>query len=134
VQRLIQCYAHVVCGTVSLLQVLRAELEKVDEHYIKRELQLQTDIDALDVSELSVEGKRAALAECSKAIQDLTNFAALNYSAVLKAVKKRNRRLQMACGDTVVTAPTRDFLVNRHFFASRELAMIIDSSHVLAEV
>jgi hypothetical protein len=123
-----------LCSTRFLLQVLRAELDKVDKHYIQREVRLQTDIAALDCSGLSNEEKAIALAEIRRAIQDLTNFAALNYSAVLKAVKKRNRRLQMACGDSVVTAPTRDFLVGRRFFASRQLANIIDASHVLTEV
>lgn len=117
-----------------MLQALCAELDNVDKHYIRRETVLQAQIAALDDPEMSKEDKMAALAKIRQGIQDLTNFAALNYSAVLKAVKKRNRRLQMACGDSVVTAPTRDFFVGRRFFASGQLAKIVDISHSLTQV
>lgn len=116
------------------MQALCAELDNVDKHYTQREIGLQKEIAALDDPGISKADKIAALAEIRMGIQDLTNFAALNYSAVLKAVKKRNRRLQMACGDSVVTAPTRDFLVGRRFFASSELAKIVDASHALTQV
>lgn len=134
------CTASVVCfwltqfRVVCFLQALCAELDNVDKHYVRREIALQSEIAALDRPGVSKEDKMAALAEIRKGIQDLTNFAALNYSAVLKAVKKRNRRLQMACGDSVVTAPTRDFLVGRRFFASGHLAKIVDTSHSLTQV
>lgn len=116
------------------MQTLRAELDNVDKHYVRREAGLQAELAALEEQGMKKEEKTATLAEIRKGIQDLTNFAALNYSAVLKAVKKRNRRLQMACGDSVVTAPTRDFLVGRRFFASNQLAKIIAAAHTLTQV
>jgi hypothetical protein len=126
------CMCAVGMTSVTAMQTLRRELNKVDRHYEEREAQLQTEILVLEQSGSSEALETLVLVR--KSIQELTNFAALNYSAVLKIVKKRNRRLQIVCGDSVVTAPSFDFLKGRAFFTSTRLAILIGSAHALTQV
>lgn len=85
-------------------------------------------------SQGSIRDKLQRLAKARQSIQEITNFAALNYSAVLKAVKKRNRRLQLACGDSAITAASYDFLADKSFFKSTTLAQVLQSSQSLSQV
>lgn len=74
------------------------------------------------------------LAVLRKHLQELTKYAALNYVAVLKAVKKRNRRLMDACGDQVVTVAPFSVLQNQAFFTAAELQQIGSAAMALDPV
>eukprot|EP00892_Ulva_mutabilis_P009922 jgi/Ulvmu1/7301/UM035_0090.1 len=106
---------------------LNAELVKVDKIYNGLEDALRLEVAQIE-SQGTVRDKLTRLANARQTIQEVTNFAALNYSAVLKAVKKRNRRLQLACGDSAITAASYDFLADKSFFKSTTLAQVLQSS------
>jgi hypothetical protein len=77
----------------------------------------------------------AALAQLRAEVQDLRKYAVLNYVAVIKAIKKRNRHLRDACGGAEV-APLRavDLLSCQYFFTSPKLAALSTRAEVLAKV
>lgn len=115
------------------LQTLNTELARIDKIYVALEDALQKEVAQID-SHGNVRDKLQCLAKARQSIQETTNFAALNYSAVLKAVKKRNRRLQLACGDSAITAASYDFLADKSFFKSTTLAQVLQSSLSISEV
>lgn len=125
------CRWHLFIATA--LQALNAELAKVDKLYVGLEEALQVEVAQIESQE-SVRDKLTRLANARQSIQEITNFAALNYSAVLKAVKKRNRRLQLACGDSAITAASYDFLADKSFFKSTTLAQVLQSSLSISRV
>jgi SPX domain protein involved in polyphosphate accumulation len=114
------------------VQTLEAELAKVCRFFVDQEAHLQSTLDSLRGAPPAT--LPAALAALHKGVQDLTKFAALNYVAVLKAVKKRNRRLRDVCGDVVVTVAPFSILKHQTFFTSRELARITAASLALEKV
>ena len=70
-------------------------------------------------------------------LRDLRKWAALNYIAVVKAAKKRNRHLGAACA----AGPRRahalravDVLSRQYFFTSPRLAALTTQAEVLAQV
>ena len=67
-------------------------------------------------------------------VQELTKFAVLNYMAVIKAIKKRNKRLKEVCGDAVVPILSFDVLQHQPFFYSRALSQVATSAAILEEV
>ena len=111
------------------VQVLHDEMDKVSNFYVGEEGRLKAAF--LRAKALSGLKRTDALQTLYRHIQDLTKFAALNYVAVLKAIKKRNRRLRDACGDVVVTVAPFSILRDQAFFSSQELAKL---SSATAEV
>lgn len=65
-------------------------------------------------------------------IQDLRKFVVLNYVAVVKAVKKRNRHLRAACGLRVTSLRAVNILAGQHFFTSLTLAAVATRVEVLS--
>lgn len=125
--------SHLRINEGSILQALHSELGKVDKHYVDLEEALTVEVDNIE-SQGSIRDKLQRLAGARERIQEITNFAALNYSAVLKAVKKRNRRLQLACGDSAITAASYDFLADKSFFKSTTLAQVLQSLQSVSQV
>jgi hypothetical protein len=107
------------CHSSSLVQTLQRELAKVSSIYLDEAARLKTLLKELQSSEPS--HVLPGLAMLRENLQELTKYAALNYVAVLKAVKKRNRRLRDACGDQVVTVAPFSVLHNQAFFTAAEL-------------
>ena len=64
----------------------------------------------------------------------LRKFAVLNYVAVVKAVKKRNRHLRRACGAGAEPLAAVQLLGSQPFFISTKLAALSTRADVLAEV
>lgn len=64
----------------------------------------------------------------------LRKFAVLNYVAVVKAVKKRNRHLRKACGVGATPLAAVELLTQQPFFTSTKLARLSTQADVLAEV
>jgi membrane-bound lytic murein transglycosylase MltF len=107
---------------LSAVQTLQRELARVSCFYLDEAARLQNLLEELQTSQLPF--LRAGLSLLRHDLQDLTKYAALNYVAVLKAVKKRNRRLRDACGDQVVTVAPFSVLQNQAFFMAAELQQI----------
>lgn len=107
------------------MQALNEQLSKVDKHYSHLEEALHVEVSQVECNGIPVSDQLQRLSHARRNTQELTQFAALNYSAVLKAVKKRNRRLQLACGDSAITAASSDFLADKSFFKSTTLAHIL---------
>ena len=87
--------------------------------YSAQEARLQEALTQLQCEPVATIGP--GLAALRRQLQELTKYAALNYVAVLKAVKKRNRRLRDACGDRVVTVAPMAVLQREAFYTSRQL-------------
>lgn len=117
-----ECAAVLSSQRVAHLQVLGRELTKVSTAYSLEEARAVESLQR--VRRLSGAASAAELQRLHRLIQDLTKFAALNYVAVLKAIKKRNRRLRNACGDVVVTVAPFSVLQHQAFFTSKELVRI----------
>ena len=68
-------------------------------------------------------------------LTDARKFAVLNYIAVIKAVKKRNRHLGAKIGTTSLK-PMRalDLLNTQHFYTSSKLAALSTQAEILSQV
>lgn len=69
-------------------KLLVSELEKVSQFYADKAVQLESAMQ-------QVQGQAQRLKEVQSEIQELIKFVALNYLAVVKAIKKRNRHLKV---------------------------------------
>lgn len=68
-------------------------------------------------------------------LRELRKWVALNYVAVVKAVKKRNRHLRGACAsEPVCPVSAVALLSTQHFFTSGMLAALSTRAEVLAQV
>ena len=67
-------------------------------------------------------------------VNDLRKFAVLNYVAVVKGVKKRNRHLRKACGIVAMPLAAVPLLSDQPFFTSTRLAALSTQADLLAEV
>lgn len=114
------------------MQTLAAQLAKVSAFYDAFEKQLLQQLDTYGSGASTPAADQ--LARLHQQVQDLTKFAALNYVAVLKAIKKRNRRLRDSCGDQVVTVAPFSVLKHQAFFTSRRLPLITQQAKALHEV
>jgi SPX domain protein involved in polyphosphate accumulation len=112
--------APCLCLVASLLQTLDMELAKVSQFYVKEEARLLASLREARSQPLNTK----LLVDLHSQVQWLFQYAALNYVAVVKAVKKRNRRLRDACGDQVVTVQPLNYLQDQVFFEHKELAHI----------
>jgi predicted component of type VI protein secretion system len=111
--------------------VLRLELQKVAAFYVEKEEELAAAVAGLAHSAHSA----AALSALRSEIQDLRKYAVLNYYAVVKAAKKRNRHLRAACGGAAVP-PLRAVAVlsQQRFFTSPTLAALATQAEILEQV
>ena len=76
----------------------------------------------------------AVLAAFRAEVLALRKFAVLNSTAVIKAVKKRNRHLRHALGPSVQPLRSIDLLSQEHFFTSSRLAALSTGAEVLSQV
>ena len=67
-------------------------------------------------------------------VLDLRKYAVLNSTAVIKAVKKRNRHLRAAVGPTLHPLRATDLLSQQYFFTSSKLAALSTQAEVLSKV
>lgn len=80
-------------------------------------------------------GSGAALHSLRAEVTDLRKFAVLNYIAVIKAVKKRNRHLGAKVGAAILQ-PLRalDLLSQQLFYTSPKLAQLYTQAEILSQV
>lgn len=76
--------------------VLRQELKKISAFYVEKEEELQAIMQGL------ANRNTNCLASFRQEVQDLKKYVVLNYVAVIKAIKKRNRHLKVGVGGKVV--------------------------------
>ena len=67
-------------------------------------------------------------------ITDLRKFAVLNYVAVIKAVKKRNRHLGAKVGGAFVQMRAVDVLSQQYFYTSPKLARLATRAEIMSQV
>lgn len=67
-------------------------------------------------------------------ITDLRKFAVLNYVAVIKAVKKRNRHLGAKVGGAFVQMRAMDVLSRQYFYTSPKLARLATQAEIIDQV
>ena len=67
-------------------------------------------------------------------VNALRKFAVLNYVAVVKGVKKRNRHLRKACSTSRTAMSAVQLLSKQPFFTSTRLAALTTQADLLAEV
>lgn len=114
------------------MQTLQSELAKVVEFYDDCESRLAATLAQLEALPLldAAEG----LVQLRLEVQELTKYAVLNYMAVIKAVKKRNRRLAEVVGPTVTPLVALDLLQHQSFFTSKVLSQVATAATILEEV
>ncbi|KAA6419636.1 MAG: CTD small phosphatase 2-like [Trebouxia sp. A1-2] len=101
---------------------IQQELERINAFYSEQEQQLETFNTAARLHLLSSE------------VIDLRKFVVLNYIAVIKAYKKRNRHLQAACKDsTAVAVDAVDLLSQQYFFTSTKLASLATEAEIMTK-
>ncbi|KAK9868326.1 hypothetical protein WJX84_003439 [Apatococcus fuscideae] len=107
--------------------VLRHELHKVSAFYVDKEAELMAAMrDPLQRSPAQLTMLRSELT-------DLRKFVVLNYIAVIKAAKKRNRHLKAACSERVHQVRAVELLSLQYFFTSPRLAALSAEAEVLAQ-
>ncbi len=76
-----------------------------------------------------------AVATLRAELLELRKFVVLNYIAVVKAAKKRNRHLRGACGqEQVASLRAIQVLSQQYFFTSPKLAALSTQAEILAKV
>jgi RNA polymerase II subunit A small phosphatase-like protein len=70
---------------------------------------------------------------CSE-VTDLRKFAVLNYIAVIKAVKKRNRHMAAKVGAAVKPMRAVELLNQQYFYTSPKLAALATQGEILMQV
>jgi len=73
------------------------------------------------------------LAAFRSEVTDLRKFAVLNYIAVIKAVKKRNRHLGAKVGGGLKTLRALDLLSKQYFYNSPKLAALATQGEILSQ-
>jgi RNA polymerase II subunit A small phosphatase-like protein len=110
--------------------VLCRELGKVSRFYSHAEEELEAAMEAFS----GAPNAGTHLSNLRSEALDLRKYAALNYIAVVKAVKKRNRHLKMACGSSCRALKAFDVLRHQHFFTSPRLAALQTRAEILFKV
>lgn len=77
---------------------------------------------------------RGELFQMRAEITDLRKFAVLNYVAVIKAVKKRNRHLGAKVSSAFVQMRAMDVLSQQYFYTSPKLARLATQAEILSQV
>lgn len=112
---------------------MASELEKVVIFYNECEARLAATLVRLEA--MAPADAASPLVQLRLELQELTKYAVLNYMAVIKAVKKRNRRLRETCGPDAVTPLTAlDLLQRQSFFTSKVLSQVATAATILEEV
>ncbi|KIZ04779.1 hypothetical protein MNEG_3173 [Monoraphidium neglectum] len=141
-------------GGAGALRVLLLELRKVSNFYLEKADELEARLEELAAAGAATRDARA-LAQVRSDISALIKFVALNYLAVVKAIKKRNRhfkshfgeasqqlqwqRLQQGAGGQQQQEPAGfdplhplDLLSQEVFFTSNRLAGLATRAEVLS--
>lgn len=119
-------------------RVLQFELNKVSSFYFSQESAVERHMESCVADGMIPEGclKDSKVASESsvvdawkneflglkKEIHDLNKFVMLNYIAVVKAVKKRNRHMKAACPQGMSSMRAGQILVGQYFCSSLKLA------------
>ena len=106
-------------------RVLRDQLQKVATFYSAREDELEQQLNVA-LSTANTDQISALRTE----LQDLRKYVVLNYIAVVKAVKKRNRHLTAATGTATTTLKAVTILTGQHFFTSLRLATLVTRAEI----
>lgn len=77
---------------------------------------------------------RCSLHSFRSEVTDLRKFAVLNYIAVIKAVKKRNRHLSAKVGAGVKPMRAVELLNQQYFYTSPKLAALATQGEILMQV
>jgi RNA polymerase II subunit A small phosphatase-like protein len=112
-------------------QVLREELVKVNAFYTARESELDAAV-SVALSNTAHPDSAVAVAALRSELQDLRKYVVLNYIAVVKAVKKRNRHLRAAVPDAIAIRAV-SILAGEHFFTSLRLATLTTRAEIFAQ-
>lgn len=103
--------------------VLRGELKKTGDFYQRREAELAAALE-------NATPDHEAMAKLMPEFVDLRKYVTLNYIAVVKAVKKRNRHLREVCGSSVVPLRAVSILAEQPWFTSLKLAALTTQAEV----
>lgn len=110
---------------------MRNELAKVEAFYAAHEEHLALSLnDALANNSQNSDPASIEALRCQ--LQELRKYVMLNYVAVVKAVKKRNRHLSSACGHTSPSIRAVNILAGEHFFTSLRLAALATRAEIAA--
>jgi len=111
-------------------RILVEELHKVSQYYSERAAASEATFSVCQQDSSPVRAQ--TLTELRADVQELIKYVALNYLAVVKAIKKRNRHLQEAFGAAANTSlHALDLLVGEIFFTSPRLAGLATQAEVL---
>lgn len=106
---------------------IRLELQKISAFFLEKEEELEAVMQTLD-------GKEPAIVAAFRAeVLELRKYAVLNSTAVIKAVKKRNRHLRAAVGPLLVPLRATDLLSRQYFFTSSKLATLSTQAEVISK-
>ena len=135
--------------------LLKVELQKVSSFYLSQESAVSCDLEKFveDVVQYKIRHKRSESENISngndscpdwkemygrlkKEVRDLNKYVLLNYVAVVKAVKKRNRHIQSTSierNGNFVSMKAVDILTSQYFFTSLKLATMITRLEILSK-
>eukprot|EP00890_Picochlorum_soloecismus_P001835 jgi/Picsp_1/2652/NSC_00882-R1_ctd small phosphatase-like protein len=135
--------------------LLKVELQKVSSFYLSQESLVSCDLEKFveDVVQYKIRQKgteneniskgndsspdwKEAYGRLKKEVRDLNKFVLLNYVAVVKAVKKRNRHIKSTLFEgngKVVSMKAVDILTSQYFFTSLKLAAMITRLEILSK-
>lgn len=112
---------------------LRRELHKVGAFYAAREEQLAAALEeAFQGSGSQGYDNLGAISRLKSELQDLRKYVVLNYVAVVKAVKKRNRHLAALSQSQVSSIRAVRILAGEYFFTSLRLAQLVTRVEIAA--
>jgi len=111
--------------------MLRQELAKVNSFFTARENELDAAVTAA-LGTTAHPDAAAAVAALRPELQDLRKYVVLNYIAVVKAVKKRNRHLRAALPGAVSMRAV-SILAAEYFYTSLRLAGLTTRAEIFAQ-
>ncbi|KAG2422865.1 hypothetical protein HXX76_015697 [Chlamydomonas incerta] len=123
------CASGDVAGS-SFQKLLQSELRKVSHFYSQKADHVEATLATLRSNNGT--STVAQLTGLRTEIKELIKFVALNYLAVVKAIKKRNRHLKEAFGASAsISLQALDMLGHEVFFTSPRLASLATQADVL---
>ncbi|GLI62617.1 hypothetical protein VaNZ11_005280 [Volvox africanus] len=115
----------------SFQELLESELRKVSQFYSEAADRIEATLQSLGGP--SGGGSAQQLSVVRAEIKELIKFVALNYLAVVKAIKKRNRHLKETFGASAsISLQALDMLGHEVFFTSPRLAHLATQADVLS--
>ena len=145
---------HGDTGSRVFKDLLKVELQKVFSFYLSQESSVSCDLENFveDVVQykLRYKGKegekfsdgndradwKEVYGRLKKEVRDLNKYVLLNYVAVVKAVKKRNRHIKSTLSEidgSYVSMKAVDILTSQYFFTSLKLAAMITRLEILSK-